>query len=56
VCSGGFGPSLAGPLAMGYLNNAYTALDTQVWAMVRGKKVPMRVAKMPFVAQRYFRG
>ncbi|MDU8459308.1 glycine cleavage system aminomethyltransferase GcvT [Pseudomonas syringae group sp. J254-4] len=56
VCSGGFGPSLAGPLAMGYLNNAYTTLDTQVWAMVRGKKVPMRVAKMPFVAQRYFRG
>ncbi|RMM66769.1 Aminomethyltransferase [Pseudomonas savastanoi pv. glycinea] len=56
VCSGGFGPSLAGPLVMGYLNNAYTALDTQVWAMVRGKKVPMRVAKMPFVAQRYFRG
>ncbi|MDU8499753.1 glycine cleavage system aminomethyltransferase GcvT [Pseudomonas syringae] len=56
VCSGGFGPSLAGPLAMGYLTSAYTALNTQVWAMVRGKKVPMRVAKMPFVAQRYFRG
>lgn len=56
VCSGGFGPSLAGPLAMGYLHNDYTALDKPVWAMVRGKKVPMLVAKMPFVAQRYFRG
>ncbi|WP_439852004.1 glycine cleavage system aminomethyltransferase GcvT [Pseudomonas syringae] len=56
VCSGGFGPSLGGPLAMGYLDSQHTALDTEVWAMVRGKKVPMRVTKMPFVAQRYFRG
>lgn len=56
VCSGGFGPSLGGPLAMAYLDSPYTALDTSVWAMVRGKKIPMLVAKMPFVAQRYFRG
>ncbi|MBP0948612.1 glycine cleavage system aminomethyltransferase GcvT [Pseudomonas alliivorans] len=56
VCSGGFGPSLGGPLAMAYLDSPYTALDTPVWAMVRGKKIPMLVAKMPFVAQRYFRG
>ncbi|MCD5993967.1 glycine cleavage system aminomethyltransferase GcvT [Pseudomonas sp. CDFA 602] len=56
VCSGGFGPSLGGPLAMAYLNIDYTTLDTSVWAMVRGKKVPMHIAKMPFVAQRYFRG
>ncbi|KPW16110.1 Aminomethyltransferase, partial [Pseudomonas syringae pv. aceris] len=32
VCSGGFGPSLAGPLAMGYLHNDYTTLNTPVWA------------------------
>ena len=56
VCSGGFGPSLGGPLAMGYLNSAYTTLDTGVFALVRGKKVPLRVSKMPFVPQRYFRG
>lgn len=56
VCSGGFGPSLGGPLAMAYLDSPYTSLDTPVWAMVRGKKIPMLVAKMPFVAQRYFRG
>lgn len=56
VCSGGFGPSLGGPLAMGYVNSAFAALDTPVWAVVRGKQVPMRVSKMPFVAQRYFRG
>ncbi|MDX9664876.1 glycine cleavage system aminomethyltransferase GcvT [Pseudomonas sp. P5_152] len=56
VCSGGFGPSLGGPLAMGYLDSAYLALDTQVWAIVRGKQVPLLVSKMPFVPQRYYRG
>jgi aminomethyltransferase len=56
VCSGGFGPSLGGPLAMGYLDSAFTALDTEVSALVRGKKVPLRVSKMPFVPQRYYRG
>jgi aminomethyltransferase len=56
VCSGGFGPTLGGPLAMGYLDSAYVALETPVWAIVRGKKVPMLVSKMPFVAQRYYRG
>jgi len=56
VCSGGFGPTLGAPLAMGYLDHRFTALDTQVWAIVRGKQVPMLVSKMPFVAPRYFRG
>ncbi|WP_339425058.1 glycine cleavage system aminomethyltransferase GcvT [Pseudomonas proteolytica] len=56
VCSGGFGPSLGGPLAMGYLDTAFTALDSEVSALVRGKKVPLRVSKMPFVPQRYYRG
>ncbi|MDO7897205.1 glycine cleavage system aminomethyltransferase GcvT [Pseudomonas citrulli] len=56
VCSGGFGPTLGGPLAMGYLDSAYIALETPVWAIVRGKKVPLLVSKMPFVAQRYYRG
>jgi len=56
VCSGGFGPTLGGPVAMGYVDSAHTALDTPVWAIVRGKKVAMKVSKMPFVAQRYYRG
>jgi aminomethyltransferase len=56
VTSGGFGPTLGAPLVMAYLDSAYVALDSEVSAIVRGKKVPMRVSKMPFVAQRYFRG
>jgi aminomethyltransferase len=56
VTSGGFGPSLGGPLAMGYVESAFTALETEVFAQVRGKLVPMQVVKTPFVAQRYHRG
>ena len=41
---------------MGSLTQAYSALDTEVFALVRGKPVPMRVVKTPFVAQRYYRG
>ena len=56
VCSGGFGPTLGGPVAMGYVDSAHATLDTPVWAIVRGKKVAMKVSKMPFVTQRYYRG
>ena len=56
VCSGGFGPTLGAPVAMGYVQTANAALDSDVWAMVRGKRVPMKVAKTPFVPQRYYRG
>ncbi|WP_103102963.1 glycine cleavage system aminomethyltransferase GcvT [Pseudomonas sp. LFM046] len=56
VCSGGFGPSLGAPVALGYLDAAHAALDHEVWAVVRGKRVAMKVAKTPFVPQRYYRG
>ena len=56
VCSGGFGPTLGAPLAMAYLDSAFNPIDTEVWAIVRGKRVPMKVSKLPFVAQRYYRG
>ncbi|WP_263138441.1 glycine cleavage system aminomethyltransferase GcvT [Pseudomonas sp. RIT-PI-AD] len=56
VSSGGFGPTLGAPVAMGYLASAHAAPDSTVWAVVRGKRVPMKVAKTPFVPQRYYRG
>ena len=56
VSSGGFGPSLGASVAMGYVQSSHASIDTPVWAIVRGKRVPMRVAKTPFVAQRYYRG
>ena len=56
VCSGGFGPTLGAPVAMGYVDIEHGALDTPLYAMVRGKKVALKVSKMPFVPQRYYRG
>lgn len=56
VCSGGFAPSVEKPVAMAYLDLPYTALDTEVYASVRGKQLPMKVSRMPFVSPRYYRG
>lgn len=56
ICSGGFGPTLNAPVAMGYVEQRFSALDTPLWAIVRGKRVALKVSKMPFVTQRYYRG
>ena len=56
VTSGGFGPTLGAPLAMGYVESAYAAVGTTLNALVRGKARAVTVTKMPFVPQRYFRG
>ena len=56
VTSGGFGPSMDAPVAMGYVATEYAAVGTELNAMVRGKPRPVTVEKMPFVPQRYYRG
>ena len=56
VTSGTFGPSIEIPVAMAYVTSNFTAIGTEVYAEVRGKKLPMTVTKMPFVAQSYYRG
>ncbi len=56
VTSGTFGPTAEKPVAMGYVATEFSALETQVFASVRGKQLPMTVAKMPLVEQRYYRG
>jgi aminomethyltransferase len=56
VTSGGFGPTLGAPLAMGYVESAYAAVGTTLNALVRGKARAVTVTKMPFVPHRYFRG
>ncbi|WP_072776699.1 glycine cleavage system aminomethyltransferase GcvT [Marivita hallyeonensis] len=50
VTSGGFGPSVSAPVAMGYLQTEYSAEGTTLYGDVRGKRLPVRVAKLPFVA------
>jgi aminomethyltransferase len=56
VTSGGFGPTLEAPVAMGYVETSLAQPGTALAAMVRGKPVPVEVVRTPFVAQRYYRG
>ncbi len=56
ITSGGFGPSLNAPIAMGYVETKYAGNDTELDLVVRGKPIPARVAPMPFVSHRYKRG
>ena len=55
VTSGGFGPSVSAPIAMGYVNTAYAAPGTRVGLMVRGTALAASVAEMPFHPHRYYR-
>lgn len=55
VTSGGFAISLDIPVAMGYLPVDAIAPGTRVFAEVRRKRLPVRVAGLPFVAPRYKR-
>ncbi|MGM9427519.1 glycine cleavage system aminomethyltransferase GcvT [Hydrogenophaga sp. MI9] len=56
VTSGLLGPSADKPVAIGYVTPEFAATGSRVHAIVRGKAVPMEVAPMPFVPNRYHRG
>ncbi|MDH5749355.1 MAG: glycine cleavage system aminomethyltransferase GcvT [Rhodospirillales bacterium] len=56
ITSGGYGPTVGGPVAMGYVKTAYAAVDTPVGLLVRGKILPGKIVKMPFVQQHYYKG
>jgi aminomethyltransferase len=55
VTSGGFGPSVEGPVAMGYVPVSHAAAGTQVYAEVRGKYLPVTVSALPFITPTYKR-
>jgi aminomethyltransferase len=55
VTSGTFGPSVEGPVAMGYLPVSHADAGTKVFAEVRGKYLPMTVAALPFITPTYKR-
>jgi aminomethyltransferase len=56
VTSGGFGPSLGGPVAMGYVETSLAKPGQKLEAIVRGKPLPVQVAPLPFVKANYYRG
>ncbi len=55
VTSGGFGPSVEGPVAMGYVPVSHAAPGTEIYAEVRGKYLPVTVSALPFVTPTYKR-
>ena len=55
ITSGGFGPTVGGPVAMGYVPGDMATPDTKVFGELRGKRLPLTVTKLPFVAANFKR-
>ena len=56
ITSGGFGPTVGGPVAMGYVRSEYAKPGTAVQLSVRGKAQPATVVALPFVPANFYRG
>ena len=56
MTSGGFGPTVGAPVAMGYVERALAGDGTGLSALVRGKPHAVQVTGLPFVAHNYHRG
>ena len=55
ITSGGFAPTVGGPIAMGYVDAAHAVPGTNLEIEVRGKRLAATVTPMPFVPHRYVR-
>ncbi len=55
VTSGAFGPTIEGPMSMGYVPADMAKEGTELFGEVRGKRLPVRVAKLPFTPANFKR-
>jgi aminomethyltransferase len=55
VTSGGFGPSFNAPISMGYVSRDAVMPNARLSAEVRGKRLPVKISKLPFMPTRYKR-
>ena len=55
ITSGGFGPTVGGPVAMGYVPSEMAAAGTTLYGELRGKRQPVTVTPLPFVAANFKR-
>jgi aminomethyltransferase len=55
ITSGGFGPTVNGPVAMGYVETGASAPDTKVYLIVRGQAMPATIVKLPFIPNNFKR-
>ncbi|MDC1031903.1 glycine cleavage system aminomethyltransferase GcvT [Candidatus Pelagibacter sp.] len=56
ITSGTFGPSVQAPVAMGYVENSFSKINTKVFLEVRGKKYPAIISNLPFYKKNYVKG
>ena len=55
ITSGGFGPSVNGPVAMGYVKTAFAAPGTKLNLIVRGQPLPAAIVTLPFIPNTFKR-
>jgi aminomethyltransferase len=55
VTSGGFGPTINGPVSMGYVSTVFSHIGTKLFADIRGERYPVKIQDLPFVPHRYKR-
>ena len=55
ITTGGFGPSVNGPIAMGYVETAFSDVGTKVNLIVRGQALPAQIIKLPFIPNNFKR-
>ncbi len=55
VTSGGFGPTIEGPMSIGYVAKANATVGTVIYAELRGKRLPATISAMPFTAANFKR-
>ncbi len=56
ITSGTFGPSVNGPIAMGYVDKKFSKIDTKILLEVRGKKYLANICGLPFYKKNYVKG
>ena len=53
VTSGGFSPTLEKPISLAYIKRSFAEIDNEIFAEVRGKRMPAAVTSLPFVKTKY---
>jgi aminomethyltransferase len=55
ITSGGFGPTIGGPMAMGYVPTAQSTKGTVIFGELRGKRLPLTITALPFTPANFKR-
>ncbi|WP_240007246.1 glycine cleavage system aminomethyltransferase GcvT [Pseudaquidulcibacter saccharophilus] len=55
ITSGGFGPSVGTPIAMGYVETEFAAIGTEIDLIVRGTPRPAKIGALPYVPHNYYK-